>query len=163
MIEERAQVVAVEGDNAWLQTQRQSSCGSCEVKSGCGTSVLAGVVGQKISRLKVANTLHAKVGDEVMLGMTEHALVTGSLLIYGVPLLMLLLGALAGELVADQLGMDAELMPMMGAVVGFALAIVVVRVVLRTGATGLQMTPVMLHLLSRSSAGPEVIAVIPPL
>ena len=71
MIEEHARVVAVQGDTALLQTQRQSSCGSCEVKSGCGTSVLAGIVGQKMTQLKVQNTLNARPGDEVVLGFGE--------------------------------------------------------------------------------------------
>lgn len=149
MIEEHARVVAVQGDTALLQTQRQSSCGSCEVKSGCGTSVLAGIVGQKITQLKVRNTLNARPGDEVVLGMEEHALVTGSLLVYGVPLLMLLLGALMGEAMASQLGMNADLLPVVGGATGFVLAFLLVRGVLRRTAVGLQMNPVMLRILAR--------------
>ena len=149
MIEERARVVAVDGDSVLLQTQRQTSCGSCEVKSGCGTSVLAGIVGQKITQLKLPNTLGAKPGDEVLLGMSENALVTGSLLVYVIPLLMLLLGALAGELVATQLGMDVELMPVVGGALGFVLAILLVRGWLQRTSTGLQMQPVMLRILAK--------------
>jgi sigma-E factor negative regulatory protein RseC len=149
MIEERARVVAVDGDSVLLQTQRQSSCGSCEVKSGCGTSVLAGIVGQKVTQLKLPNTLGAKPGDEVLLGMSENALVTGSLLVYMIPLVMLLLGALTGELVATQLGMDAELMPVVGGALGFVLAILLVRGLLHKTATGLQMQPVMLRILAK--------------
>lgn len=149
MIEERARVVAVDGDSVLLQTQRQSSCGSCEVKSGCGTSVLAGIVGQKVTQLKLPNTLGAKPGDEVLLGMAENALVTGSLLVYMIPLVMLLLGALTGELLATQLGMDAELMPVVGGALGFVLAILLVRGVLHRTAIGLQMQPVMLRILAK--------------
>lgn len=149
MIEEHARVVAVQGDTALLQTQRQSSCGSCEVKSGCGTSVLAGIFGQKMTQLKVQNTLNARPGDEVVLGMEEHALVTGSLLVYGVPLLMLLLGALMGEAMASQLGMGAELLPVVAGATGFVLAFLLVRGVLRRTAVGLQMNPVMLRIRAR--------------
>ena len=149
MIEERARVVAVDGDSVLLQTQRQSSCGSCEVKSGCGTSVLAGIVGQKVTQLKLPNTLGAKPGDEVLLGMSENALVTGSLLVYMIPLVMLLLGALSGELLATRLGMDAELMPVVGGALGFVLAILLVRGLLQKTATGLQMQPVMLRILAK--------------
>ena len=149
MIEERAQVVAVEGDNVLVQTQRQSSCGACAVKSGCGTSVLAGIVGQKMTQLRLPNTLGAKPGDEVLLGMAENALVAGSLLMYVLPLLMLLLGALAGELLATQLGMDAELTPIAGGVVGFVLAIWLVRGLLRKSTTGRHMQPVMLRIIAR--------------
>ena len=149
MIEEHARVVAVQGDTALLQTQRQSSCGSCEVKSGCGTSVLAGIVGQKMTQLKVQNTLNARPGDEVVLGMEEHALVTGSLLVYGVPLIMLLLGALMGEVMASQWGMNAELLSVVAGATGFVLAFLLVRGVLRRTAVGLQMNPVMLRIRAR--------------
>lgn len=149
MIEERAQVVAVEGDDVLLQTQRQSTCGSCAVKSGCGTSVLAGIVGQKVTQLKLPNTLGAKPGDEVLLGMAENALVAGSLLMYVLPLLLLLLGALAGEFVASHLGMDAELMPIVGGALGFVLAIALVRALLHRTSTGMQMQPVMLRIIAR--------------
>lgn len=149
MITERARVVAVEGENALLQAQRQSTCGSCSVKSGCGTSVLASVVGQKVTQLKVLNSLGAKPGDEVLLGMADNALVTGSLLVYMIPLVMLLLGALAGEGLAGHLGMDAELMPIVGGAAGFALAVLLVRILLQKTSAGLQMQPVMLRILAK--------------
>lgn len=149
MVTEKAQVVAVEGDTALLQAQRQSTCGSCAVKSGCGTSVLASVVGQKVTQLKVRNTLGARPGDEVLLGMADHALVTGSLLVYMIPLVMLLLGALAGEGLVHYLGMDAEFTPMAGGIAGFALAVWVVRILLRKTSAGAQMQPVMLRILTR--------------
>jgi sigma-E factor negative regulatory protein RseC len=148
MIEERARVVAIEGDSALLQTQRQSTCGSCAVKSGCGTSVLASVVGQKITQLKVLNTLNAQPGDDVMLGLQEHALVTGSLLVYVVPLLLLLVGAVLGEVMASRLGMDAELMPIVGGATGFILAVIMVRGVLQKSNTGQHMKPVMLRIVT---------------
>jgi sigma-E factor negative regulatory protein RseC len=149
MIEERAQVVSIEGDQVLLQTQRQSSCGSCSVKSGCGTSVLAGIVGQKVTQLKLPNTIGAKPGDEVMLGMAENALVAGSLLVYVLPLVMLLLGALAAEGLAASLGMDAELMPIVGGAAGFALAVLLVRRLLQKSSVGLQMQPVMLRIVGK--------------
>lgn len=149
MIEERAQVVSIEGDQVLLQTQRQSSCGSCSVKSGCGTSVLAGIVGQKVTQLKLPNTIGAKPGDEVMLGMAENALVAGSLLVYVLPLVMLLLGALAGEGLAASLGMDAELMPIVGGAAGFILAVLLVRRLLQKTSVGLQMQPVMLRIVGK--------------
>lgn len=149
MVTEKAQVVAVEGDHALLQAQRQSSCGSCSVKSGCGTSVLASVVGQKVTQLKVRNTLGAKPGDEVLLGMADQALVTGSLLVYMLPLVMLLLGALAGEGLAQYHGLNAEWMQIAGGVSGFVLAVWLVRFLLRKTSAGAQMQPVMLRILTR--------------
>lgn len=127
MVEEKAMVVAIEGEDVLLQTQRRSACQSCSVKQGCGTSVLAKVVGQRSSQILVLNTLDANVGDEVIIGINDNALVKGSLLIYAVPLIFLLTGALLGELWAHTYGFNAELASIVSAVVGFLLAMVLIR------------------------------------
>lgn len=96
MLEEQATVVGCEGEYVWVQTQRKSSCANCSVKGGCGTQVLAKVWGNKVSQLKCLNTQKLSVGDQVIIGIDEHALLSGSFLIYLLPLLlMLLFGGLA--------------------------------------------------------------------
>lgn len=127
MIEETAFVVAVEGDYALLQTQRRSACQSCSVKQGCGTSVLSRVVGQRSTQLRVLNTLSAQVGDEVIIGLEENALVQGSLLVYSVPLLMLLLFAVLGEYWAKNHGLASEWMVIISAALGFLLSMLAIR------------------------------------
>ena len=97
MITEKAQVVAVEGEYALVQAQRRAACDSCEVKKGCGTSVLAKVVGQRFARLKVLNSVQAEVGDQVLVGVAEQGLLTGAVLIYLFPLLAAALAGLAGQ------------------------------------------------------------------
>ncbi len=94
MLKERAQVVDVKGDKAWLAVQRQSTCQSCSVKKGCGTSVLSEVIGKKMAAIKVDNTLNAKVGDFVDISIEENALLSGSFLIYVLPLVSFFMAAL---------------------------------------------------------------------
>ena len=96
MIEENALIVHTEKDIAWVETERKSTCTSCSVKKGCGTSVLQKVLGQKRTQLQVLNPNHYMVGDTVVLGMQEIALLKGSLLLYGLPLLFMFLGAVTG-------------------------------------------------------------------
>ena len=127
MIEEQATVIALEGDDALLQTQRQSACQSCSVKKGCGTSVLAKVIGQRSSQVRVLNTLGAQLGDTVLLGVQENALVQGSLLIYAAPLLSMFGLAIAGEFWAKANGFNAELITVMAAFLGFFIALLVIR------------------------------------
>ena len=103
MIEERASVVVVEAGFAWVETQRTSTCGSCAANKGCGTGVVAKVVGQRMSRVRAMNTIDAKVGDEVVIGLHDQALVRGSLAIYAVPIVALLLMAVLGDLVGTEL------------------------------------------------------------
>jgi sigma-E factor negative regulatory protein RseC len=76
MIEENALVVVTEGEDAWVETSRRSSCGSCEAK-GCGTGALSQVLGRRRQRLRVKNPIAAVVGEQVVLGITESALIKG--------------------------------------------------------------------------------------
>ncbi|MDH5483886.1 MAG: SoxR reducing system RseC family protein [Gammaproteobacteria bacterium] len=127
MIEETAIVVAVEGGDVLLQTQRRSACQSCRVKQGCGTSVLAKVVGQRSSQIRIQNTLNAKLGDEVVLGLNENALVQGSLMVYALPLVMMLVFAVIAEYWASTQDMNTELLAILGAVLGFVSALMITR------------------------------------
>lgn len=96
MIEERGRVVALEADVAWVETQRQSTCGSCAAKKGCGTTLLTQIMGARMQRMRVINTMAANIGDEVVIGLAEDAFLRGSLAVYAVPVAALFLGALAG-------------------------------------------------------------------
>lgn len=103
MIEETATVVAVDGPYVWLERARASTCGSCSLKGGCGTSVLAQAVGRRTVRVRAENTLAAREGDRVVVGLLESALMEGSILMYLVPVLALLGGGLFGEFMARRL------------------------------------------------------------
>jgi len=96
MIEEEATIVGVTEDFAWVETQRKSTCSSCQVNKGCGTSLLSSVLGQKRTRLKLHNPQGYQQGDQVVLGLEESALVKGSLLLYTVPLLSMFVFAVLG-------------------------------------------------------------------
>lgn len=107
MIEETAIVVERSGGFAWVETQRRSTCGTCGANKSCGTSVLANVVGRKTARMKAINTIDAAVGDEVVVGLRESALLIGSVAVYLVPLLCMLGGAMLGRILAVQWGVIA--------------------------------------------------------
>jgi sigma-E factor negative regulatory protein RseC len=96
MIEENATVTAVENGSAWVETERSGTCGGCAANKGCGTSVLAKVLGQRRTRVHVLNSVGAAVGDRVVIGIAEEALVRGSAAVYLVPLLGLFAGAVSG-------------------------------------------------------------------
>jgi sigma-E factor negative regulatory protein RseC len=104
MIEEEARVTATEGDFAWVEKERRAACDGCAVNKGCGTAVLSKVLGRRRARVRALNAAGARVGDEVVIGIREQALVQGSVLVYAVPLLALLVGAALGA----QLGGGSE-------------------------------------------------------
>ena len=122
MIEETATVVKCEGEFAWVEAQRQTTCGNCAANKGCGTSVLAKVVGKKAARMRAINPIEAQVGDTVIVGMNEAALLKGSLAVYLFPLLFMMLFAITGNVVARQMHWQAEPVVILFAVAGLLVA-----------------------------------------
>ncbi|OUD14300.1 SoxR reducing system RseC family protein [Thioflexithrix psekupsensis] len=128
MIEEYGVVVEVSDTYAWIKTQRQSSCGHCSSSSGCGTATLAQVLGQKYNEIRVMNHLQVQVGDHVVIGLEEQALVRSSLLLYLLPLLTLFTAAVAVESLAS-IGLFAadERYSLLGGLLGFVGGLLGVR------------------------------------
>ena len=125
MIEEQGQVVEVQGEFAWIEGERTTTCGSCAVRKGCGTSAISKVLGQRRVRLRVLNRIDARVGDQVVIGIAESGLLRGSLAVYAVPLLGLFAGALAGQLLGSVVSvMQSDFFAITGAISGFIAALV---------------------------------------
>lgn len=120
MIEEDGQVVTVEEGWAWVETRRPSACGTCAAGQGCGTSVLAGVLGRRKAPVRVINRIGAVAGDRVVIGISESSLVRGSLAIYAAPLLGLFAGALFGQFLIGRFVEYADLASLLGGSAGFA-------------------------------------------
>jgi len=100
-----AQGIVVERDDEFVvvQTQRQSSCGQCSVSQKCATSSLAQLFGRQQTRIKVMNHDNIQVGDQVVIGLPEGALLKGSIILYLLPLFTLLSAALSYEFLAAAL------------------------------------------------------------
>ncbi len=128
MIEETAKVVQCQDDVAWVETNRKSACNSCAMNKGCGTAAISKAFGEKRSRLKVTNSVHAAVGDSVLIGIDESALLAGSFLVYLLPILSLLGFAFLGELMARQLLIEnRDLMAILFGLFGLGLSMWWVR------------------------------------
>ncbi|EKF73941.1 protein AlgM [Alcanivorax hongdengensis A-11-3] len=99
MIEEQGVVVAVEAEAVWVETLRASTCGACQARAGCGHRLINEQQSGQRARLRVpVPARHTyQVGDGVRLGLPEKALMHGALLVYGLPLLLLFIGALLGS------------------------------------------------------------------
>lgn len=104
MIEEAGQVVRQEGDFAWVAVRRQAGCSSCSAQSGCGTASLSRWFGRKSHEVRARNPINARPGEDVVVGISESALVKTALRLYLMPLLALLAGGLIGESLAAAWG-----------------------------------------------------------
>lgn len=122
MITENAIVVAVDGDQTWIETQRKSTCGQCSASKGCGTSVLAKVVGSKFSKMKAINKIDAQIGDEVVVGLTEKSILKGAFMAYLSPLIYLFFFSFVGQFISNELQYNnSEFLTIAFAVFGFYL------------------------------------------
>lgn len=146
MLEEQGRVVVVEEGFAWVETQRKSACGSCSVNKGCGTGVISKVVGQRTTRVRAINEINAKMGDEIVIGLNDEALVRGSLAVYAAPLLAMLLMALLGDLVGRELQLNSsEGLTVIFGLVGLGLGFLWVRNFSRRIADDVRYQPVILR------------------
>lgn len=154
MIEEQASVVAVADGMAEVATLRRSACGSCNAKSGCGTSILAAWFPQRQLTFRLPNQVGARPGDTVVVGLDEARLQRASVLLYGLPLLGLLAGAVIGEAIVGHLAASAELGAVSGGLFGLTAALVFVRnhsvANLRRRGNGVQLLRVVGHSLDFS-------------
>jgi sigma-E factor negative regulatory protein RseC len=128
VIEESATVTQVGDGFAWVETQRQSACGACAARKGCGTATLAKVLGQRQRHVRAINCIGAHVGDRVVIGLAEGALLQGSVAVYLVPLLAMMLAAGLGEMLATNLGVQGtEAMAVALGLLGMAVGVLWVR------------------------------------
>ncbi len=145
MIEEQAQVVEIIGSQLVLQAQTQSACGSCSASKGCGTSVLSKVIGRKFTRFQVANNIDAEVGDTVVVGISEDALLTGSLVMYIIPILGMLVFALLANTSLDVHVQYRDLSIAASGIMGLVLGSLLSRWYFQRQSSRQRFTPVVLR------------------
>ncbi len=130
MIEERAVILSLENKSddakshsvATLEIERKTACGLCGQTRGCGNSIWGKLFAHQSSAFKAQNRINAKVGDSVIVGINEKALVKSALLLYILPLATMLIGAILASHFRQT---DAS--AMLGAVIGLALGLLWVK------------------------------------
>lgn len=106
MLAERARIVAIEPGVVWVETLAQSGCGSCAENGECGTGLLQRYLQtSQYLRIEVGEGAESnyEIDSELELGLDEGVMVRGSLLLYVLPLIGLLLGAGLGYQMAGEL------------------------------------------------------------
>lgn len=101
-----------------LQTTRPVACARCEQGRGCGGGIfglLAGGQQSQVLRLPMANPEHFTPGHRVTVALPGRALLMLATVVYGVPLIALLVGAWLGEQFGSSVGSTAALPALLGA------------------------------------------------
>ncbi len=145
MIEETARVIAIEDNQLLLEAETRAACNACAARQGCGTSVLSKWVGRKFTRFQAPNTVNARVGDEVVVGLAEDAMLKGSVVVYLLPLLAMIGFALLADGLVSTDTASRDLLVLISAIAGFVLMLILSRRFLATSSNRSRLTPVVLR------------------
>ncbi|OIR02880.1 SoxR reducing system protein RseC [mine drainage metagenome] len=122
MIEEYAVVTGCSDHQATLEVERRTACGLCGQKRGCGNATWGKLLGHKSQEFSADNPIGAHVGDSVVVGIDERAILSTTFFLYVVPLL----GMLLGTVLADTF-LKNEFYVMLSAASGLVLAFLWVK------------------------------------
>jgi sigma-E factor negative regulatory protein RseC len=140
-MEEIGVVTSVDGPIAKVIVKKKSACDKCSA----GTCSITGE-GAEIEGL---NDAGAKVGQRVRVVLQPYTYVKGSLVIYGLPALALILGAVAGKEFFSSMfeRADPDSVSAIFAFAFFALSFLAVRVWSRRAGKKIQYKPVVKEIL----------------
>jgi sigma-E factor negative regulatory protein RseC len=144
MNEEHGVVKEIHGSKALVLTDRQSMCGECVARGCCHM-----LGGGKEMLAEAINSVGAKTGDFVKIGIPEGIVTKASIVVYMVPSLGLVGGATLGYCIARPIGFDINLLTLVGSIIGLGIAFTAVRLLSNT-------------LSKRPSYRPEIIEIITP-
>jgi sigma-E factor negative regulatory protein RseC len=108
---EQGVVVRIDAAGAWVKTVRSEACDSCNSKGACHT-----MGGGKEMEVAVLNPIGARVGDRVVIKLGTSPFLKATFLVYMFPVLLLVVGAAAGEWISRSAGLGS---PLPSALLGF--------------------------------------------
>lgn len=116
MLEQTAEVTRTASDGVWVQAVEPSGCGTCGGQ-GCSSRRIAELFQRKPRQFLVDCDLALAPGDRVVVGIAQGSVLRSALRAYGLPLGLMLGGALLAQ--AIQPGDGAALVGMLvGGVAG---------------------------------------------
>ena len=118
MATEKGIVAKTENGFAWVKAQRKSACGTCASKSNCGL-----IDGGSQMLVKTTNAIGAKMGDSVEFYIASGFNLKCTFIIYMIPVLGLLTGALSAAPLAGFLGLNTTVGMVVFTLLFFVLAV----------------------------------------
>lgn len=119
MIEEIGVVKSVSAGEVIVTTQMQNACNGCAQRSHCGTGALARTLSDKEREVRFPlpqapqaddnQSAQLHVGKQVKLGILEQRLLQASFVMYLLPLVSLVIGAVVANALLPKLGLTSEL------------------------------------------------------
>ena len=112
-------VTEVERQGIWVESLQRSACDSCNARAGCGQRTLSNLV--RTIRLWVPVDEPFVVGQKALLELPQGGLALSAFMLYGLPLLGLMVMAVLGQAISGELGAG------LGALIGLALGLLASR------------------------------------
>jgi len=100
MVTETGVIKEIRGDKALVVVQRGSQCSHCSSHGACST------MNKKEMMVEVINDLHARTGDQVEISLPTGSFLKMSLMVYFVPVIALVVGAVVGGELAPSWGYE---------------------------------------------------------
>ncbi|MDT0603526.1 SoxR reducing system RseC family protein [Thalassotalea castellviae] len=126
MIKEEARVTAITQDSVTVESIVKSTCSGCQQLESCGSGQIAKAFPQKKTTYTVRSELSVKVGDRVIIGLSEKLLLSAAWQVYIWPLIGLFIGSFLGQSLLDANLISHELwalpMAILGGYLGYFLA-----------------------------------------
>jgi sigma-E factor negative regulatory protein RseC len=158
MAEQIGIIIGIEPDGrARVLTDRKGACGGCDSSHGGCHSCLAGAKFES----RVDNPLGAQQGDIVKISLCSKDFFEGAALLYLMPVVALLIGALAGAWIGDRFGWPQSTAGVLGAVAGIGLAVLFLIWADRSQAAGHGLRPRIVEVLGSASTSSQSAAVKP--
>ncbi|MBF0302498.1 MAG: SoxR reducing system RseC family protein [Desulfamplus sp.] len=122
MITKEGIITETSGSMAWVKTTRSKSCDSCESRDSCGEH-------SKIEdmTIHVENSLNASTGDRIVVGLKTAPLLKITFLLYIFPIILMMVGAAIGEVIAIRLNMDKSIISMFFGLICFIISFLIIR------------------------------------
>jgi sigma-E factor negative regulatory protein RseC len=96
MLEQAAEVIRTASDGVWVQAVEPSGCGTCGGQ-GCSSRRIAELFQRKSRHFLVDCDLAVAPGDRVVVGIAHGSVLKSALRVYGLPLGLMLAGALLAQ------------------------------------------------------------------
>lgn len=148
MMRERGVVEESSPQTAVVRIEQSSACATCESRGSCH------VQNDKKFTVEVVNELGAKVGDVVEISMPSGSVIKASLAVYALPVLGLILGAVAGGGLSEALNLAPTPASLIGGGAGLAIAVAILRWLDRSVRSWPDYSPRMTKILMTPGAPP---------
>ena len=145
MIEDIGKVMKIDGDQAYVEVERSSACASCGLQEAEELATGGKVV------FEAYNMAGANIGDRVKVQIRTGAFAKTSLYIYGIPVLFLLIGTIAGAYAATILKRSSDTMSALFAMGGLVVGFIVVFLFRKRG-NKTEYMPVVVEVIQDNAA-----------